>query len=1279
MGFLGVYKAVYDYSPRAENELAITEGDLLFVLEKSDDDDWWKAKKKADSEDEEEPEGLVPNNYVEEAPPQGTARALYDYTRQTDEEISFTEDAVLDIYDTSDPDWTLVGFKGEYGFAPSNYIEETSEAPPPKPARTQAPTAPREPEPAPEPGPGPYPISPARSPSSPVQSPAAALAGIIQQKTGDRGAAPAPAPRPSVQSPPLPARPVQYTPEESEEEAPAPSLPRRPPSEVVQQPPAMPTQYATTPSRGRGPSISSHNQDEETMMPHSPNGYHLYNIHEMVSSLGKNKKMPMTLGINIPRGIIMISPEKSRDGPQREWTADKLTHYSIEGKHVFMELIKPSRSIDFHAGAKDTAHEIVSALGELAGAARAEGLREVLAAGAGGSNVQKKGVMQFDFMAQGEDEVTVAAGDEVIVLDDTKSDEWWMVRRLKNGKQGVVPSNYVEITQMTATPQPPPSMKGVNAGRSVVDQNRLEEERLTREAMARSASTRKRGDSDATVGTKSEVGPGLHLPERNSSLMARGADGNARRASTSQRHSSKRESHGGRGSQGKSKPDPSKVRTWTDRSGSFKVEAEFIGLRDGKIHLHKLNGVKIAVPVSKMSIEDIEFVEADTGASLDEDKPLSDIKRRSTQRAKDRQRSGDAEREDTKRSRAGIAVEQQPKKPEYDWFDFFLQCGVNPQICERYARAFSNDQMGEENLPDISDSTLRTLGLKEGDILRVMKFLDNKYERTGAKAQQRNVSFGDTSVMEGQEGSNGPLFSGPGGALKNNTRKGRPAPAVQTNDVVDPKAFEQKSDDTVKKGVPQDAAATPIASAPPPKKPAESGFEDNAWEVKPSKSTPSSTGAPTPATSTASPPPQQQTPAASAPPPQPPTGAMNELSLLSQPLQPTPAPPQQPQQQQLPPQQQPQPQQPPPGATPGLFEKLAAARGSPPQGQPQPQLTGFQPQPTGFNPQQTGFNPQANGFQPQQTGFQQMGQRQRPQAPQMTGAPNSLIAPPPPRASSAPQNPQQPSAFGPPQAQPLQAQLTGMPTGGFPNMHAQVSPPGQSMQELTAARQMWQQQPQPQPNGAGQGGPQQPLMAQPTGMGFGGFGPQPAGFANSVVPALPQGFAAQPAHVQQQFLNGQVGQGSPFADPGAPRINFQQTGFPGQPTGFGGGGFGGAPQGMMPPQQTGINAFLPPALTPQRTGAPQLGGGVFGGPQQQQQQQSPPPQQQQPQGNGFLGAGGARQQTGGGGLQPLVAQKTGPPPPVRFGVSEGQRKLAPQPTGKRANLSMATPQNPFGF
>ena len=260
-------------------------------------------------------------------------------------------------------------------------------------------------------------------------------------------------------------------------------------------------------------------------------GYHLYNISEMVAAMGKSKKMPTTLGINLATGKIMIAPEKSRDGPQQEWTAEKLTHYSIEGKHVFMELIRPSKSADFHAGARDTAQEIVGALGELAGASRAEGLREVLEAAESGSG-QRKGQVLYDFMAQGDDEVTVAVGDEVIVIDDTKSDDWWMVRRLKNGKEGVVPSSYVETIGIVAAPS---RKAGANSSKSIVEQNRLEEERQVKEAIRLSKSDR----------TSSEVGSETKLPARGSSLSN---DNNG----ASQRSKKDSKSHGRSSSSSKS-------------------------------------------------------------------------------------------------------------------------------------------------------------------------------------------------------------------------------------------------------------------------------------------------------------------------------------------------------------------------------------------------------------------------------------------------------------------------------------------------------------------------------------------------------------------------------------------------------------------------------------------------------------------------------------------------------------------------------------------------------
>lgn len=435
------------------------------------------------------------------------------------------------MFDTSDPDWTLVGFGGEYGFAPANYIEITGEAAHPS---SEPAFSPQESDRGSVPEQLPTPTSPER----PSAGPAATLASVMQSHASN----PSPTTQRSIDSPSadinLPPRRPQYTPDDSDEDQhtpPAPSLPQRPPSEQMSPPP---TQYATrrspeppgvmlSPPYNRA--VSQNQGDGESQR--SPGGFHLYNINEMVSAIGKKKKLPTTLGINLATGTIMIAPEKSRDGPQQEWTAEKLTHYSIEGKHVFMELVRPTKSVDFHAGAKDTAEEIVAGLGEIAGAARAEGLREILEISEGGGG-QKKGQVLYDFMAQGDDEVTVAVGDEVIVLDDKKSEEWWMVRHLRNGKEGVVPSSYVEITGTTA---PPPSSSGLNAARATVDQNRLEEEKLAKEAVK---GTRKRGGSNSK---SSEVGPGLKLPIRGSSLTS-GIDGNTASSQRSKRDSKSEQS-----------------------------------------------------------------------------------------------------------------------------------------------------------------------------------------------------------------------------------------------------------------------------------------------------------------------------------------------------------------------------------------------------------------------------------------------------------------------------------------------------------------------------------------------------------------------------------------------------------------------------------------------------------------------------------------------------------------------------------------------------------------
>ena len=274
-----------------------------------------------------------------------------------------------------------------------------------------------------------------------------------------------------------------------------------------------------------------------------------------------------------------------------------------------------------------------------------------------------------------------------------------------------------------------------------------------------------------------------------------------------------------------------------------------------------------------MAVEDLEYVEKATGVSLDDDKPLENIRRKLPR-----------ESEQSWPTPSGASI-QPPKLPEYDWFDFFLKAGVGPQLCERYSQAMNRESMEENILPEVGQDTLRKLGLKEGDILKVMKFLDNKY---GRNSKPKDGGFGEEANDDAAK-TNGGLFTGPDGSLQNNTRRGRPEANRQASDVVDAKVFEPK--DERDRAPPVESRATPLTTAPPREK-VQSGFDDDAWEVKPSKQDPPKSG-PAPTTTTSSQPPL--------------SGALADLSLLSPPLQPTIAT------------QQPAPQQAQPQLSPPLL------------------------------------------------------------------------------------------------------------------------------------------------------------------------------------------------------------------------------------------------------------------------------------------------------------------------------------------------------------------------
>lgn len=400
-----------------------------------------------------------------------------------------------------------------------------------------------------------------------------------------------------------------------------------------------------------------------------------------------------------------------------------------------------------------------------------------------------------------------------------------------------------------------------------------------------------------------------------------------------------------------------------------------------------------------------------------------------------------------------------PKRKEVDWFEFFLNAGCDMDDCTRYAHNFSRDKMDESVLPDLDASTLRTLGLREGDILRVMKHVR---ALTGALPKAPDAGPRDAEQirkdeelarqLQAQDGGSGRdgsgLFSSSTGALKS-TRRGRPDPSSR------PRAASAVSADLLGE------AASRIATPPLPSKspllepdgarrpsstaPVIGGFDDDAWTVKPSTKPATPAPAPAPAPTPPPPPPAPTPPLAAlslaAPPERPQSAAdasraYNDGLLAGMGVQlPRPAsvgayarqsPAPTGQSQLQPPSFGPRgPVAPVASNAPLLTPLVPTNTGfnsfipTRPSG-----MGGLMAQPTGFQqPMQTGFQqPMATGFQqPMQTGYQQ---------PMQTGY---VPPPPPPMPMQQPSFLQsQPTGYGAPSAPaPLQAQMTGFAPGGI--------------------------------------------------------------------------------------------------------------------------------------------------------------------------------------------------------------------------------------------------------
>ncbi|KAM5540360.1 hypothetical protein V8D89_005818 [Ganoderma adspersum] len=1117
--YLAVLKASYDYEPQADaaDEMAIKEGQLLFLLERTDSE-WWKVQIKSDSQEEEGPSGLVPAAYVEPADPIQIVKVLYDYDAAQPTELTVKEDEILHVYGNDD-EWLLVASpeEGRVGYVPGNYVEEAS----------------GEVEEA-------------------VAAPAAtSLSSIVVPD-----------------SPPKPARPVSTYVDPAD-------------------------RVAATSNKAQADSIQTWSVSE-------------------VDAKGKKKKG--TLGIG--NGAMFFASESDKT-PVRKWqTGDIQDVKPDKPKHVHIDVGGvDATNLHFHAGSKDTAEAIMTKL-QSSRALAAEGGSQATNGTSPSpppapaepierprSSAQKSvhfaqdepdvipsetydeeeeeeeeevqpvhvvaesedgptAAVLYDFTADGDDELTVAEGETLIVLE-RDSEEWWKCRNA-HGAEGVVPASYVELLSSAAAPLPGPSATSqaaqeaaaaaaaaAAAEREAQEAAEREEEEERRASLERERAEKERKKQEAEQRAKAAAAAAEADRKRREREREKqkekervAAEEEAKRrkqeAATAQRKKSmdkpRQSSDKGRG------PPPETLREWRDRTGQFRVDAAFLGFANGKLRLHKVNGVVIEVPAEKMSEDDLRYVQKLTrqknGSSShrksdDDDEPL-ELRRRSLVP------------EAAARPTSSPRATQQPKKgPTIDWFEFFLNAGCDIDDCTRYADAFERDKMDEAVLPDITEATMRLLGLREGDIIRVKKGIEQRKPKTGMSEEQLKKDEELARQLQAEENSSlkprspAPnLFAGSNGELKN-MRRGRPQPTKSVPATVDLQSISTASDQIQRSSSP--LVASPESVQPPSSSPAAlpaksstavpvvSGFDDDAWTNRPSSTKPvAPTPPPAPARAPSAPP---------APPPPPPPPATQLGASPAVPAVQVSSPPVRAASvaSGVPVQQQEVPAR---SAEDDIFNQLARIAAirvsSPAAPAPQPAAP-IAPQRT----QSASLSPPA--------GFQQgMGMGNSPvsmghalQA-QQTG----MLSSPSPVNMNGPRGPFAPVPANQVLLQPLVPTTTGF--NGFVPTRPGASPsafqPGPSPQPSMLPQQTgFQPSMFPQQTGFQ---PQLPMMSQPTGLpngGFGGMGGgmqpvspfQPSPTFNSMQPQ-PTGFNPIQSNPTGFNPGVNIGFGSPFANPAPP-------------------------------------------------------------------------------------------------------------------------------------------------
>ncbi|KAG1499753.1 hypothetical protein G6F47_001851 [Rhizopus delemar] len=328
----------------------------------------------------------------------------------------------------------------------------------------------------------------------------------------------------------------------------------------------------------------------------------------------------------------------------------------------------------------------------------------------------KWAIALYQFDPQDKEETYLKEHEHVLVTDYTSDADWWTIEHT-DGVSGIIPATYVkfrdehgiELEEGKAadkkTKKEEKDLKHIFHRKD--EEEKLRQAEMEKRKIAQAKQKEIEAKKQAPLVTQSlQIQSPSHLPKRSdipaplpvNSLIVQNQSVTAFDSN---------------------KPDPAKTRWWTDSTGTFKVEAQFIGCSQGKIRLFKTNGVKIEVPMEKMCMDDLKYIEQETGQKLIENLPLVHLTKR------------------------------------FPWFGYFKRINIPNDASVRYAKSFEKEGLGEQDIDRLTYGRMKSLGMTEKHIRRLQRFVETRKieppsddENKAPKLKmKKSVTFGSVSYI----------------------------------------------------------------------------------------------------------------------------------------------------------------------------------------------------------------------------------------------------------------------------------------------------------------------------------------------------------------------------------------------------------------------------------------------------------------------------------------------------------------------------------------------------